>query len=253
MPEFKTETGLIHYEVSGPADALPIMLLHNFMSDARSAWGQLIPVLAQHFRVLAPDLPGHGRSQGHPAGFRHREMAEQMAAFMQTEGAAHGHLAGCSSGGMIAQLMVHHKLVQPHTLTLVSTTHSTNPNTTQNPAVITPENFKASPGWMEATAKLHDPYHGDGYYRQVLLEGFRQLTAETAIDLPLETLRNWNFPVCLIHGEQDEFYPTYIVEKMAAALPKGELHIIPGQTHALLFRQPWRVRDVMLDFLLRHS
>jgi pimeloyl-ACP methyl ester carboxylesterase len=232
---------------------LPITLLHNFMSDARSAWGQLVPVLAQHFRVLAPDLPGHGRSQGHPAGFHHGELAKQISALMEAEGASWGHLAGCSSGGMIAQLMVHHRLVQPRTLTLVSTTHSTNPDTTQNTAVITPEDFKASPGWMEATAKLHDPYHGDGYYREVLLEGFRQLTGETAIDLAVEELRNWNFPVCLIHGEQDEFFPPYIIKRMAAMLPNSELHIIPGQTHALLFRQPWKVREIMLDFLLRHS
>ncbi|RIK41048.1 MAG: hypothetical protein DCC55_13120 [Chloroflexi bacterium] len=253
MPEFKTETGVIFYTMTGPADAPAVTLLHNFMSDGRSAWGSLIPALAADYRVLVPDLPGHGRSQGYPADFHHTEMARQVAALMAAEGADQGHLAGCSSGGMIAQLLVHHGFARPQTLTLVSTTYSTNPERTQNPSTTTSERFKANPGWMEATARLHDPHHEPGYYQEVLLPAFRRLTGETAIDLPLEALRSWQIPVCLIHGAEDEFFPVYIIEQMAEALPDAEVHIIPEQTHALLFRQPWRVRAILLDFLVRHS
>jgi pimeloyl-ACP methyl ester carboxylesterase len=253
MPEFRTETGTIAYEVTGPAGAPAVTLLHNFMSDGRSAWGSLIPALATHYRVLTPDLPGHGRSQGYPADFHHLHIARQLADLMAAEGAERGHLAGCSSGGMIAQLLVQHGLVQPQTLTLISTTYSTNPERTQNPATITPERFKASPGWMEATARLHDPHHEPGYYQEVLLPAFRQLTGENAIDLPLEALRSWQLPVSLIHGAEDEFFPPYLIEQMAATLPDAELHLIPEQTHALLFRQPWRVRAILIDFLARHS
>ena len=154
---------------------------------------------------------------------------------------------------MIAQLLVQRQLVQPKTLTLVSTTYSLNPTTTGNDAVITPENFKAGTNWMEATAKLHDPHHYPGYYQEVLLPGFRQLSSQHTIDLPLTALQTWALPVCIIHGEQDEFFPTLIVEKMASALPNAELHIIPEQTHALLFRQAGQVRELMVDFLSRHA
>jgi 3-oxoadipate enol-lactonase len=254
MPEFNTDTGVIFYELLGPDDATApgITLLHNFMSNGRSAWGQIGQALAERYRVLIPDLPGHGRSQGYPAAFDHVEMARQVAALMAAVGMADGHLAGCSSGGMIAQLLVQQRFVTPKTLTLVSTTYSTNPDTTGNQAEITPENFRAGRGWMEATARLHDPHHGDGYYQEVLLPAFRALTPETAIDLSLADLRTWQLPVCIIHGEQDEFFPPFIVQDMAEAIPQAELHLIPEQTHALLFRQPWLVRDRMIDFLDRH-
>jgi 3-oxoadipate enol-lactonase len=223
------------------------------MSSGRSAWGPLLPTLTKGYRVLLPDLPGHGRSQGYPPGFHHLEMAHQLAQIMAFEGTEQGHLAGCSSGGMIAQLMVQHSLVPAQTLTLVSTTYSTNPATTKNTAEVTPEKFKAGAGWMEATARLHDPHHHPGYYQEVLLPAFRALNNETSLDLSLDDLRSWQLPVCLIHGERDEFFPPYIVEEMAAALPTAELHVIPEQTHALLFRQPWVVSEIMLDFLGRHS
>ena len=90
MPEFKTATGLLYYEVSGPPEAPPLTLLHNFMSSGRSAWGPLLPALTKGYRVLLPDLPGHGRSQGYPPGFHHLEMAHQLAQIMAFEGTEQG-------------------------------------------------------------------------------------------------------------------------------------------------------------------
>jgi len=260
--EFATATGAIFYEVfeaeepagsAGPAGPPEtVTLLHNFMSSGRAAWGPLLPELTRRYRVLLPDLPGHGRSLGHPAGYDHRTIARQLGDLMAAEGAERGHLAGCSSGGMLAQLVVHHRYARPATLTLVSTTHSVNPQTTGSGRALVPEHFQASRNWMEATARLHDPYRYAGYYEQELLPGFRRLTGENAIDLPLEALYEWTLPVCIIHGELDEFFPPAIPEAMAAVLPDAELHLIERQTHALLFRQPWQVARIMLQFLAKH-
>lgn len=257
MPELRTSTGSIYYEVLEPANRLPnaptVTLLHNFMSTGRSAWGRIMLDLAQHYRVIVPDLPGHGQSLGYPAHFDYGAMAEQLLPLLQAEEAADGHLAGCSAGGMIAQLLVAKRLVKPRTLTLISTTYSINPATTNNHASLTTENFKASPRWMETTATLHDPYHYPGYYQAELLPGFRQIGSQRSIDLPLTELQTWPFPVCLIQGEQDEFFPPFIGEAMAAALPQAELHVIAEQTHALIFRQPWKVKELMLSFLQKYS
>ena len=132
---------------------------------------------------------------------------------------------------------------------MLFTTHSTNPATTDSYASLTPEHFQAGRNWLEATARLHDPYHYPGYYEQELLPGFRQLTPESAIDLPLSALRRFQLPVLIIHGMRDEFFPAYIPQRMADEIPNSELHLIPGQTHALLFRQPWQVARLMLEFL----
>lgn len=254
MATFRTETGEIYYEVleaQEPVTASPptITLLHNFMSTGRTAWGSMVEALRQRYRILLPDAPGHGRSIGHPTAFHHLDMAKQLASLMQAENAGEGHLAGCSSGGMIAQLMVQHELVEPATLTLISTTYSVNPETTGNTAEVTPEKFQFGRNWMEATARLHDPYQGEGYYFETLLPAYRALDPQTALDLSLTDLAKWRLPVCLIHGAQDEFFPAYIPQQMASALPQATLHLAPDQSHALIFRQAWKVRDWMLEFL----
>lgn len=257
VSEFETPNGTIYYEVLEPEHPEPgklpaLTLLHNFMSTGRAAWGPLLPELAQRYRILLPDLPGHGRSLGYPAQYNHRAIARQLAALMRREHADSGHLAGCSSGGMLAQLLVHDQLVAPATLTLVSTTYSVEPATTGNHNSLLPENFRAAQNWMQATARLHDVYRYDGYYAQELLPGFRRLTGATAIDLPLSAVANFNLPLCLILGAQDEFFPIFIPQQMAATAPDAELHIIPRQTHALLFRQPWQVSKIMIEFLAKH-
>lgn len=255
MPEFATATGKIYYEViepRGPSPApQPLILLHNFMSTGRSAWGPLLDKLSVRYRILLPDLPGHGRSIGYPPDFHYGLMAHQLGALFAAEGATQGHLAGCSAGGMIAQLLVDQQLMQPTSLTLVSTTYTITPDGHEEAAsqALKPENFRAGRRWLEATAILHDPYHFPGYYTEVILPAFRQLDPSSAINLSLARLATWQLPVCIIHGAADEFFSVGVAQAMAAALPHAELHIVPEQPHALIFRQPWKVLEIIDAFL----
>ena len=173
MSELRTPTGTLYYEVLGSDSptAPCITLLHNFMSTGRTAWGGILSRL-EGLRILLADLPGHGRSLGHPAHYDYHEMSDQMATLMVQEGFAKGHLAGCSAGGMIAQLLVQKKSVQPASLILVSTTYSTN-HAVSGAAPLAVENFSASSKWLDATAKLHDPYQGKAIFTKSCYRGFR--------------------------------------------------------------------------------
>ncbi|MFZ4848894.1 MAG: alpha/beta fold hydrolase [Caldilinea sp.] len=253
--KFVTSTGFLAYEVLEarvePATAPSLVLLHNFTSTGRAAWGALLETLNQRYRILLPDLPGHGRSCGYPPAFHHRQMAAQLADLLTGTGFADAHLAGCSIGGMLAQLLVVAEQLRPATLVLVSTTYSLNPATTGHQAALEPANFRAGERWLEATARLHDEHQYSGYFQEVLLPAFRQMNPDAVIDLQLADLARVTSPVCLLHGSEDEFFPPAIPLQMAAAFPNAELQLIEGQSHSLIFRQPWRVAAGMVQFLER--
>jgi pimeloyl-ACP methyl ester carboxylesterase len=58
-------------------------------------------------------------------------------------------------------------------------------------------------------------------------------------------------PVCIIHGAQDELFPVQVAEQMAAALPNAELHLLPDQGHALIFRANRRAGEILQTFLAK--
>ncbi|WP_438730680.1 alpha/beta fold hydrolase BchO [Parasphingorhabdus sp. DH2-15] len=46
--------------IAGPADTAPICLLIHGTGASTHSWRDVMPLLAQHYRVIAVDLPGHG-------------------------------------------------------------------------------------------------------------------------------------------------------------------------------------------------
>ena len=55
-----------HVQVAG---AGPVLLLAHGTGAATHSWRGMVPLLARHFTVVAPDLPGHGFTQA-PANAR---------------------------------------------------------------------------------------------------------------------------------------------------------------------------------------
>jgi pimeloyl-ACP methyl ester carboxylesterase len=73
----------IFYREAGPEGAPVVLLLHGYPSSSRM-FETLMPLLADHYRVIAPDYPGFGHSGAPPAdGFNYSfgRLAEVMESF----------------------------------------------------------------------------------------------------------------------------------------------------------------------------
>jgi pimeloyl-ACP methyl ester carboxylesterase len=100
-------------EAQGPRRAPTLVLLHGLGATAALNWDACIPTLARHFRVLAPDLRGHGRGIRCGARFRLDDCADDVAALLSQESRGPALVAGYSMGGPVAQLLAlrHPRLV----------------------------------------------------------------------------------------------------------------------------------------------
>ncbi|MCZ6464613.1 MAG: alpha/beta hydrolase [Proteobacteria bacterium] len=92
-------------EVSGPEGAPTLLLLHGWVASGGMNWAQAFEPLGRHFRVIAPDLRGHGRGIRSPRRFRLRDCADDMAALLEHLDTGPVIVVGYSMGGLVAQLL----------------------------------------------------------------------------------------------------------------------------------------------------
>ncbi|RJO63285.1 MAG: alpha/beta fold hydrolase [Myxococcales bacterium] len=97
----------------------PLVLLHG-LYDSHRTWRRVASMLSLRFRVLMPDLPGHGNS-GHPdAPYTLSWHAQMVAAWMEAIGVETAHVCGHSYGGGVAQWMLLDQRSRINRLALVS-------------------------------------------------------------------------------------------------------------------------------------
>ena len=78
----------IFYREAGPADAPTVLLLHGYPTSSHM-FRRLIPLLSQHYHVIAPDMPGFGLSdlpEREAYGYTFDHLAETMQAFIDALG-----------------------------------------------------------------------------------------------------------------------------------------------------------------------
>lgn len=120
---FRTVTvdGLdIFYREAGPADAPAILLLHGFPTSSHM-FRNLIPALADRYRVVAPDYPGFGQSSAPKVdefeytfdnlarvidGFTRAVRLERFALYVQDYGAPVGYRIAAAHPERIAGLII---------------------------------------------------------------------------------------------------------------------------------------------------
>jgi 3-oxoadipate enol-lactonase len=93
------------WECAGPDGAGTLMLIHGVMFTAELNWASVFAPLAQHFRVVAADLPGHGDGVRVGSRFRLEDCADDVAALAEVLGIPTFAAVGYSMGGMVAQLL----------------------------------------------------------------------------------------------------------------------------------------------------
>ena len=100
MPIAENHGAKIYWDEQGQGE--PVLLIMG-LGWASSMWHRTRPVLAAHYRTIAFDNRGAGRSEVPPGPYLIATMAADAAAVLAAAGVEKAHLVGASMGRMIAQ------------------------------------------------------------------------------------------------------------------------------------------------------
>ena len=100
MPQVAVNGIKVYYEIHGKGD--PLVLIMGLRRNAEW-WYCQIPALSEHFKVIAFDNRGAGRSEKPRIAYSIRLFADDTAALLEALKIKSAHVLGISMGGYIAQ------------------------------------------------------------------------------------------------------------------------------------------------------
>src|SRR4051794_22843088 len=99
MPYVTVDDLHMYYDEHESADAPPLVLLHGFNGGA-DKWRHQIAPLGRRYRLLVPELRGHGRTDtpGGPPAMNHRRFARDIISFCRALAITRAAFCGESTG-----------------------------------------------------------------------------------------------------------------------------------------------------------
>jgi magnesium chelatase accessory protein len=261
-----------HLQEMGPEEAPVVLLLHG-TGGASHSWRDVAPILAERYRVLVPDLPGHGFTR---LGALQRSslelMTQDLTNLMDKRGARPAAIVGHSAGGALALRMAQKADAPPRAVVGI------------NAAL---ESFEGAAGWlfpMMAKALALNPFvaptvarmarpgsverliEGTGsrldalglaLYRACIsdarhVDGALTMMAQWRLQGLVDALPRTDLPVLLLAADRDRAVPPATAERAAARLPRGEADVLPGLGHLAHEEAPQAVTTRIAAFLARH-
>jgi pimeloyl-ACP methyl ester carboxylesterase len=226
-----------HVEAAGPLDAPPIVFVHGSVVT-RKMWLPQLRGLADEFRVIAPDLPGHGALARQPFSFE--TAVRSLVAVIDRHARGRALVAGLSLGGYLAiDLASRH---QERVAGLVLSGCTVN-FTGLLGVYLRVVSAAMRHGWLtqslatseRKTRRLFPPALSDvaaeqlaaGVYPAPLGPAFAELAGRDF----KTSLRPFPGPCLILNGERDRAARRG-ASAFAAALQRGRMEVVAGAGHA---------------------
>ncbi len=249
--------GLFFYDAVPNPNAIAgsvVVLIHG-NGDEADSWRHVMPALAEQHRVLAPDLPGFGRSRALGQGNLH-DLAAGVLRILESEHLKSVHLVGSSMGAVVAGLVAQH--LQASSLTLCGGSASSlglSEPSAGVKALLVPgvgegyytglrdagidaayDTLKPYYASLEQLSELDRQFLRDRVWARVwsdsqraaFFAGLRSLF-DPNLGLSLDSLEPLR--TLLLWGEHDTIMPLEAAHKLHAALPNSKLEVISQAGH----------------------
>ena len=263
MAFFESRGLKLHYEVVGAGPT--ILMAHGFTNHGMVWVEQITDLVHSGYRVVMPDLAGHGLSQPVDQKTTVEDLAQDMVALLDHLSINQAIVCGLSLGGRVAQCLAIDYPGRLNALVIA--------NSTANSAA--PEAIAASNSWIEMFEKPNGPLiRLQSVWPQMLNERYRASpTAEAVLanwtrineKIPgssfaniargsqefksAERLKNVRLPSLVIGGEFDKLFPPPVCKQIADFIPGATFSVIPGACHLSSLDSPKEFNELLLSFI----
>ena len=218
----------------------PLVLIHGFLGSSEM-WKPQINHFNKHYRVLAPAIPGFGRSSKIKSCKTIQCMAEVILEALQIKNINRFNLLGHSMGGMISQEIA--KLAGDKIQRLIL--YGTGPigNIPGRFETIEDSRKKLKDTGLEITAnRIAKSWFIEGdkaKYFYLCLKAYKETSIETT-DNALIAMKNWNGlenlkkiknQTLIIWGDQDQAYNYNQIKTLKENIPNNDLKIFKDCSH----------------------
>jgi 3-oxoadipate enol-lactonase len=253
----------LHARVEGTGPS--VVLLHGLGAD-HSVWNGIIGPLSKSYRVIAPDLRGHGRSPApSDSTGRFPEMEGDLLSLIDRHHAGPVHLVGLSAGGFLAlQTAVDHPQAL-RSLTAIGSAAHCDAHTravAENWSVTyREEGFDAYflrllkdlyyPDWVEAHLDYAD--HLREQMRHQELSGATRWGESIAHFDLRHQLGRVRLPALIIQGMDDQVIDPPHARLLRQTIPGAQLRLLPQTGHLVPVERPEELTVILSEWFERAS
>ncbi len=230
----------IYYAVYGEGD--PLILLHGGLGNTES-WANQIPTFAKHYKVIAIDSRGHGRSTRDDATYTIALMTKDVLAVMDDLKIQKARVVGWSDGANIAINMAMNYPSRTEKVFAFGANYNvagSRDDYETNPVVglfiekaqsdyarlsPTPDDFEGFVGALTTGMWEHEP------------------------NFTHKQLGEIKAPIAIVFGAHDEFIKLEHAKNMAALIPNSKFILFPNGSHFALWQMPEKFNAAAIDFL----
>ncbi len=267
MPNCQLTNANLFYAERGLGDQGEPLLFLNGLSGDHLYWGGQLRYFSKRFRCLAVDNRDVGQSSYADASYTGRDLANDVAEFLERLEAKPAHVVGLSMGGMIAQQLALSRPELIKSLVLVNTLARADDwfkgtinafGLIRRQVGTTTGFFAAILSWWVSHRFLEESERTSWLLwlmqqnpHDQRLEGFlRQLEVLAGHDV-FDRLSEIRCPTLIVAGEDDCVSPARYSRQMKERLPHAELVVLPGVGHATPIENPGLFNDLLKGFLSR--
>jgi pimeloyl-ACP methyl ester carboxylesterase len=232
----------IWHEVSG--DGRPVVLLHGAFAGASSWFAQIPALVADGYRVFAPERHGHAHTADVDGPFAYAGMATDTIAYLDQVVGTPAHLIGWSDGAVVAALVAMQRPDLVDRMVLIGQYYNSSGKADTDTFDALLANREGAMRFLRTAYDAVSP-DGPAHFPIVFDKTVAMFEREPEIDLA--TLASIAAPTLVLQGDHDEVTIEHSIA-VAASLADGRLAVLPG-THALPVESPETVNPLLVSFL----